>query len=172
MIYLMMALSSMDFLISIHRDNSQELVQSILELQATYPFFTNSAAAHSEVNDLKGKRSEKRKHRGVGRVETGANLEVRSPPHRLQPHSYRPHTYTLFFLLFLVGGGQRGHSFKERRITQSTIFLLKCTTPEATSLGHLLSIFFSNMMNTLKLLNFKNLQRTMLTLIYHYFFLK
>lgn len=59
-IYLMMAWHSMDFLISIQRDNSQELVSSILELQGTYPFFTNAAAAHSEVNDLKGGKAQKR----------------------------------------------------------------------------------------------------------------
>lgn len=119
-----MPLSSIDFLISIHRDNSQELVQSILELQAPYPFFTNAAAAHSEVNALKGKSSEKTKDRGVGRVERGANLEVRSTPHRLQPQSYRTHIHILFFLLFLVcvGGELERSSFKERKITQSSIF--------------------------------------------------
>lgn len=56
----MMAWHSMDFLISIQRDNSQELVSSILELEGTYPFFTNAAAAHSEVNDLKVGKAQKR----------------------------------------------------------------------------------------------------------------
>lgn len=116
--------------------NSQALAQSILELKATYPFFTNAAATHSEVNDHKEKSSEKREDRGVGRVEKSANLEVRSPPHRLQPHSY-----ILFFLLSLVGGLERSLFQGEANNTKH-YFSLKRTTPEATSLGHLFSIIF------------------------------